>query len=122
MGFVSGISWGFGYFGAIACLMLALIVFIQAKEPPFGLLWDDAGPVRATMILAGIWLFIFSIPAFLFIKEEKTDIEKVNSYEQLVKKLKKWEVSPQETWDLIQKIKFNTIWFSRNNTCCSGSF
>ena len=40
--------------------------------------------------------------------EEKTDIEKVNSYEQLVEKLKLWEVNPQETWDLVQKIKFNT--------------
>ena len=88
MGFVSGISWGFGYFGAIACLMLALFVFIQAKEPPFGLSWDDAGPVRATMILAGIWLFIFSIPAFLFIKEEKTDIEKTNPINRLIDGLK----------------------------------
>ena len=43
---------------------------------------------------------------YLLVMEEKTDIEKVNSYEQLVEKLKKWEVSPQETWDLIQKIKF----------------
>ena len=84
MGFISGISWGFGYFGAIACLMLALFIFIQAKEPPFGLSWDDAGPVRATMILAGIWLFIFSIPAFLFIKEEKTDIEKISPIKKLI--------------------------------------
>ena len=84
MGFVSGISWGFGYFGAIACLILALFIFIQAKEPPFGLLWDDAGPVRATMILAGIWLLIFSIPAFLFIKEEKTDVEKISPINRLI--------------------------------------
>ena len=84
IGFVSGISWGFGYFGAIACLMLALFIFIQAKEPPFGLSWDDAGPVRATMILAGIWLFIFSIPAFLFIMEEKTDVEKISPISRLI--------------------------------------
>ena len=43
---------------------------------------------------------------YLLDMEEKTDIEKVNSYEHLIEKLKKWEVSPQETWDLIQKIKF----------------
>ena len=84
IGFVSGISWGFGYFGAIACLMLALFIFIQAKEPPFGLSWDDAGPVRATMILAGIWLFIFSIPAFLFIIEQKTDVEKISPINRLI--------------------------------------
>ena len=84
IGFVSGISWGFGYFGAIVCLILALFIFIQAKEPPFGLSWDDAGPVRATMILAGIWLFIFSIPAFLFINEEKIDVEKNSPIKRLI--------------------------------------
>ena len=40
--------------------------------------------------------------------EKKIDIEKIDTYEQLVEKLKLWEVSPQETWNLIQKIKFNT--------------
>ena len=88
MGFVSGISWGFGYFGAIVCLLIALFVFIQAKEPPFGLTWDDSGPVRATMILAGIWLFVFSIPAFLFIKEQKTKVEKISPIRRLVQGFK----------------------------------
>ena len=84
MGFVSGISWGFGYFGAIACLLLALFIFIQAKEPPFGLTWDNAGPVRATMILAAVWLFVFSIPAFIFISEKKTNIQKVSPIKRLI--------------------------------------
>jgi UMF1 family MFS transporter len=84
MGFVSGISWGFGYFGAILCLLLALFIFIQAKEPPFGLTWDNSGPVRATMILAAVWLFIFSIPSFIFISEKKTNIQKINTYERLI--------------------------------------
>ena len=88
MGFVSGISWGFGYFGAIVCLLIALFVFIQAKEPPFGLTWDDSGPVRATMILAGIWLFFFSVPAFLFIKEQKTKVEKISPIRRLVQGFK----------------------------------
>ena len=39
---------------------------------------------------------------------KKINIEKIDTYEQLVEKLKLWEVSPQETWNLIQKIKFNT--------------
>ena len=83
MGFVSGISWGFGYFGAIICLVVALFVFIQAKEPPFGLSWDNSGPVRATMILAALWLFIFSIPAFLFINEQKIQKEEVRPLARL---------------------------------------
>ena len=48
---------------------------------------------------------------------EKTNIEKIDTYERLIEKLKLWEVSPQETWDLVQKIKFNTskktIWKMR---------
>tara|TARA_B100000989_G_C19392460_1_gene406328 strand:- start:221 stop:781 length:561 start_codon:yes stop_codon:yes gene_type:complete len=40
--------------------------------------------------------------------EEKKNIKKIDSYEQLIEKLKLWEVSPQETWDLVEKIKFNT--------------
>ena len=30
---------------------------------------------------------------------------KINSYDDLVKELKTWEVSPQETWDLIYNMK-----------------
>ena len=52
---------------------------------------------------------------------KKTDIEKIDNYEQLIKKLKLWEVSPQETWDLVQKIKFNTskktIWKINRMVC-----
>ena len=83
MGFVSGISWGFGYFGAIICLLIALFVFIQAKDPPFGLSWENSGPVRATMILAALWLFIFSIPAFLFINEKKKQKEEIRPLARL---------------------------------------
>ena len=46
--------------------------------------------------------------------EKKKDIEKINSYERLVEKLKSAEVSPQEAWNLIEKVKLKiptkTIW------------
>ena len=51
---------------------------------------------------------------YLLIMEKKKDIEKINSYEQLVKKLQSAEVSPQEAWNLIDKVKLKiptkTIW------------
>ena len=72
IGTVSGLAWGSGYFGAIVCLVIALFVFIQNDKPPFNLTWDDSGPIRATMILAAIWLLVFSIPAFIFVKEQTT--------------------------------------------------
>ena len=39
---------------------------------------------------------------------------KIKSYDDLVKELKTWEVSPQETWDLVYNMKVGldkrTIW------------
>ena len=48
-------------------------LFIQAKEPPFGLTWDNAGPVRATMIFSGrlAFLFLVSLHLFLYLKENQ---------------------------------------------------
>ena len=74
IGRVSGISWGCGYFGAITCLAFVLFFFIQNENPPFGLVWEDAVPIRATMIISGLWLLIFSIPTFVFVKEIKTPL------------------------------------------------
>ena len=71
IGRVSGFAWGCGYFGAIFCLAIALFVFILNDTPPFGLLKSDAGPVRATMVLSSFWFLIFSLPAFIFIREIK---------------------------------------------------
>ena len=69
MGRVSGIGWAVGYFGAIIALVIALVVFIMPEEAPFGLDKDNSEHVRATMILAGLWLLIFSLPLFMFVKE-----------------------------------------------------
>ncbi|MCE2517107.1 MAG: MFS transporter [Alphaproteobacteria bacterium] len=71
MGKVSGFSWGVGYIGAIACLALALAVFVLPETPPFGLDKNMAEHVRVTMPLAAIWLLLFSLPLFLFVPEGK---------------------------------------------------
>lgn len=71
IGKVSGWSWGVGYFGAIIALVLCLAIFILPEEAPFGLSKDKSEDVRATMILASIWMLILSIPLFIFVKEEK---------------------------------------------------
>ena len=73
LGRVSGLAWGMGYFGAIFCLLLALVVFIFPDTPPFGLSKEQAEPVRATMPLAGLWFLIFALPVFLFVPEGRTD-------------------------------------------------
>lgn len=69
MGRVSGIAWGMGYFGAIACLVFALMVFILPETPPFGLDAEAMEPVRITMPLAAIWFLIFALPFFWLVPE-----------------------------------------------------
>ena len=62
----SGWSWGLGYAGGLACLVVALFVFVDAEHPPFGLDKAAAEHVRATFVLVAVWYVLFSIPMFLF--------------------------------------------------------
>ena len=60
-------GWGFasGYLGGVACLTIALVVFIQPEPPLFGLDAAEGEPVRATAFLVAGWFFAFSLPFFL---------------------------------------------------------
>jgi len=73
MGWMSGWAWGLGYFGGLACLILAYGSFIAPLTPLFGLDKSDAalehirfttGPVVA------LWFSLFSLPLFLFVQEK----------------------------------------------------
>lgn len=66
LGRLSGLAWGFGYCGGLLCLVIALVGFIQADTPPFGLDKDNAEHVRATMLLTALWILIFAWPLFVF--------------------------------------------------------
>lgn len=66
LGRLSGWSWGLGYAGGLAALVLALTLFIQPAEPPFGLDADAAEQVRITGPLVAAWLLLSSLPLFLF--------------------------------------------------------
>ena len=69
-GRISGYGWGLGYIGAILALILVLTIFILPDPSLFGLSKLSAEPVRATMIFAGLWLVIFSLPLFFTSFEE----------------------------------------------------
>ncbi|GAB5520873.1 MAG: MFS transporter [Rhodothermales bacterium] len=69
MGSVSGLGWGLGYIGGLICLAVALVFFIQTDTPIFGLP-KDGTHVRATNILVAAWFGLFSIPLFLFVKDQ----------------------------------------------------
>ncbi|WP_372622525.1 MFS transporter [Falsiroseomonas sp.] len=65
LGRVSGLAWGLGYAGGLACLGVALAVLVQPDPSPLGLDRGSAEHVRATALLVAAWLLLFSWPVLL---------------------------------------------------------
>lgn len=61
----SGWAWGLGYGGGLACLVIALVLFVRADPPPFGLDKTAAEHVRVVAPLVAIWFAVFAIPLFI---------------------------------------------------------
>ena len=62
-GSISGFAWGLGFIGGLIALFLSLFFFPELD--PIG--------IRQINILVGLWFLIFSIPAFLFVKDRKKE-------------------------------------------------
>ncbi len=71
IGRVSGYGWALGYLGGLACLVLALVGFVQPEVPWFGLSKEDGFNIRATNLLVAVWFTLFSVPFFLVLREER---------------------------------------------------
>ena len=71
-GKVSGQAFAAGYLGGLLCLGLSLIGFIDTDSPWFGFSKDAVQNVRATSLLVGVWVFVFSLPMLLLVKEKQT--------------------------------------------------
>jgi UMF1 family MFS transporter len=54
----------------LACLVIALFGFVQAKHPWFGLGGSAGEQVRATFILVAVWYLTFSLPLFLWTPDQ----------------------------------------------------
>ena len=72
IGRVSGLGWGLGYFGGLLALALALVTLVQPDTPWFGFSTENGENVRATNLLVAVWFVVFSVPLFLFVKEDKS--------------------------------------------------
>lgn len=72
IGSVSGWGWGVGYFGGLLALAVALFAFVQPETPLFGFSREDGENVRATNLLVAVWFLIFSLPLFLWVREDKS--------------------------------------------------
>ena len=67
IGKVSGYAWGLGFIGGLLALLLCFIFFDL----------DVNKEIKKTNILVGIWYIIFSMPAFLILRN--TNNERLNS-------------------------------------------
>ena len=66
IGRLSGWSWGLGYAGGIACLLLTLGFFVLTDPPPFGLDKGEAEHVRFAAVIVALWFILFGWPLFAF--------------------------------------------------------
>jgi len=69
MGRVSGLAWGLGYAGGLACLVACLFGLIRPDPAPFGLDRAAGEPVRATALLVGAWILAFGWPVLLAMRD-----------------------------------------------------
>lgn len=72
IGRISGYGWALGYVGGLLCLVIALFGLIQTDTPWFGFSTEANENIRATCLLVAAWFAVFSIPIFLFIKEDRS--------------------------------------------------
>ncbi len=69
LGRVSGLAWGLGYAGGLACLALALVLLIQPNPSLFGLDRAASEHVRVTALLVGAWTLVFAWPVLMFVPD-----------------------------------------------------
>ena len=69
MGRLSGLGWALGYFGGLSCLALILVSTVQAETPWFGLDKGNNEHVRACGPFVSLWIFVFSLPLFIWTTE-----------------------------------------------------
>ena len=77
IGRVSGYGWSFGYAGGLLVLALGLLLFVNPEIPIFNLDKNLHEHIRATNIMVAIWFAFFSIPTFIFVKQEKKKTQKI---------------------------------------------
>lgn len=69
IGRVSGLAWGLGYAGGLACLAIALVLLVQPNPALFGLDRATSEHVRATALLVGAWTLVFGWPVLLMVPD-----------------------------------------------------
>lgn len=90
IGRISGYGWSLGYVGGLLALVVGLVGFVSPATPWFGFSTANGENIRATNLLVAAWFVVFSVPIFLWVKEDKSRVSKTktsifrSSFKQLV--------------------------------------
>ncbi len=88
LGRLSGWAWGLGYAGGLACLVLTLLLFVQADQPIFGLDKSQSEHIRIVGPFVAAWFLIFAIPLFLFVPDRPRGLPLGQSVRQGLRQLR----------------------------------
>ena len=69
IGKISGLGWGLGYLGGLACMVIALFALVQTETPLFGFATENFENVRASNLLVAAWYAVFALPLFFWVKD-----------------------------------------------------
>ncbi len=69
VGRVSGFGWGMGYLGGIVALLVLYFGFISPEVGVFGVTDADGLDIRASMLVCGLWILVFTLPTFFSLKD-----------------------------------------------------
>lgn len=77
MGRVSGLAWGLGYGGGLACLGVALVALVQPDPSWLGLDRAASEHVRATALLVAAWTIAFAWPVLLAVPDPDRERQRI---------------------------------------------
>ena len=111
VGRVSGYGWGFGYLGGIVALLALYFLFVQPEVGLFGVTSEEGLDIRVSMLMCGIWIALFTIPALVALKDRPTPraprVGVIRSYALLFGTVRRlWGTSRHTVWFLLASALF----------------
>ncbi|NQX26371.1 MFS transporter [Microbacteriaceae bacterium VKM Ac-2854] len=131
LGRVSGFGWGMGYVGGIVLLLIVYFGFISPEVGLFGVTGEDGLDVRVSILVAGIWMAIFSIPVLFAVPEipatgAKSRVGVIESYRILGRDVRRlWRESRVTVYFLLASAVFRdglTGVFTFGGVLAGGTF
>ncbi len=88
IGRISGYGWSFGYVGGLLALGISYMLLIHPETPWFGFTKELGQNIRATSLLVAIWFAVFSLPTFIWVRENSNIVrQRKKLFSQSIKQM-----------------------------------